>query len=182
MDYNDEMTKTRRKAIYSFAESIRAGLQLKTPVDLELIVNQLRGKIAEETLDEDISGKIEKNEEHFTITLNNNHSQSRKNFTIAHELGHLFLHMGYMIDKDKWNSIDKYIDSPYYRIGHSEEEYEANQFAGALLMPQDEYKNFVDNNKDSDNSIVVSKISEHFNVSDDAALTRGKWLGIFEWD
>ncbi len=27
---------------------------------------------------------------------------NRKSFTIAHELGHLFLHMGYIIDEERW--------------------------------------------------------------------------------
>ena len=183
MNYYEIMTKQRRDAIYIFAEKIRASLSLKTPVNLYNITkDQLGGDICEMQLDEDISGKIQKTSGSFKITLNNFHSQARKNFTIAHELGHLFLHMGYMINQAKWDAINEYIDSPYYRIGYSEEEYEANHFAGALLMPREEYRKFVEENKDCDNSIEISKISEYFDVSDDAALTRGKWLGIFGWD
>ena len=99
---------------------------------------------------------------------------------IAHELGHLFLHMGYLVNPDKWNAIDEYYDSPKYRQGYSEEEYEANQFAGAFLMPEKEYRQFVIEYS-KDNRINVNLIANHFNVSFDAALTRGKWLGIFQW-
>jgi len=183
MDYYDAMTKQRREAIYSFAEKIREILCPDPIVDLHaMTVDSLGGKVYEKRLDDDISGKIKKAGESFEITLNSGHSHYRKNFTMAHELGHLFLHMGYLTDEEKWNAIDEYIDSPYYRIGYSEEEYEANHFAGALLMPEKKYKAFVKENTDEDGLIDIPKISKHFDVSDDAALTRGKWLGVFRWD
>jgi len=182
MGYYHTMTKQRREAIYAFSDRIRASFQLNVPVNLSnFIQNILSGKITEDELEEDISGKIEKHEDSFKITLNSLHPRTRKNFTLAHELGHLFLHMGFMIDPEKWALIDEYIDSPYYRIGYSEEEYDANHFAGALLMPKEEYRKFVTENKNDDDTIDISKISSHFDVSDDAALTRGKWLGIFKW-
>jgi Zn-dependent peptidase ImmA (M78 family) len=89
--------------------------------------------------------------------------------------------MGYIIDKNKWDTIDEYIDSAKYRLGYSEEEYEANQFAASFLMPVDEYKKFV-RQKAVNNKISIDTISSHFNVSHDAALTRGRWLGIFAWE
>jgi len=181
MGYDDDMTRERREAIYSFAEKIRKVLELGVPVDLCQVIESLGGEIWEEELDRDISGKINKVDEKFMITLNSLHPDNRKNFTLAHELGHLFLHMGYITDPEKWANINEYVDSPYYRIGYSEEEYEANQFAGALLMPRDEYKKFLDANGDG-NRINISKISRYFNVSDEAALTRGKWLGFFRWN
>ena len=177
------MTKQRRDAVYSLAEELRVLYNLATPVNLYGVArDSLGGEIAEESLDDDISGKIEKKGESFKITLNSNHPPNRKNFTLAHELGHLFLHMGFMIDSEKWESIKEYIDSPYYRIGYSEEEYDANHFAGALLMPKVEYMKFVREHKNDDNTMDISKVSDYFKVSDDAALTRGKWLGVFRWD
>jgi Zn-dependent peptidase ImmA (M78 family) len=176
------MVAQRRRAIYKIAENIRSALKLKTPADLHsAITDMLQGECVEAVLDDDISGKIKKIGNSFKITINRKHSGKRKNFTIAHELGHLFLHMGYLTDPEIWDSINEYIDSPYYRMGYSEEENEANQFAGALLMPEAEYKEFV-RNAVKNQKINISLISSHFDVSDDAALTRGKWLGIFDWD
>jgi Zn-dependent peptidase ImmA (M78 family) len=177
------MTRQRREAIYTVSEKIRSILKLKTPVDLYSTVKDvLNGDCIEDKLDEDIAGKIEKKDNTFKITLNITDSPKRKNFTLAHELGHLFLHMGYLLDMEKWNSIDEYIDSPYYRMGYSEEEYEANHFAGSLLMPENEYHHFVKENISPQRTISIPALSDHFNVSDDAALTRGRWLGIFSWD
>ena len=55
-------------------------------------------------------------------------SSERRKFTIAHELGHLFLHMGYMIDSDLWEQQE---NATFYRAGNSSEEYQANEFAAA---------------------------------------------------
>jgi Zn-dependent peptidase ImmA (M78 family) len=176
------MTRQRREAIYAVSKEIRSILKLETPVNLNsTIKDKLYGECIEGRMDDDISGKIEKTGNTFKITLNNTNSSKRNNFTLAHELGHLFLHMGYMLDMEKWNTINEYIDSPYYRMGYSEEEYEANHFAGSLLMPEDEYHKFVKENISPQRTISIPEISDHFNVSEDAALTRGRWLGIFSW-
>jgi Zn-dependent peptidase ImmA (M78 family) len=38
-------------------------------------------------------------------------SEERRKFTIAHELGHLFLHMGYLLDSDLWSGQDEKIST-----------------------------------------------------------------------
>jgi Zn-dependent peptidase ImmA (M78 family) len=176
------MTILRRRAIETLTKRIRVFTKVSTPVDLLSVIELFNGKIQYECFeDDDIAGKIEKEGESFVITVNKEQSELRINFTIAHELGHLFLHMGYIIDKNKWDAIDEYIDSAKYRLGYSEEEYEANQFAASFLMPAEEYKEFVRLSA-VNNKIPIDKISSHFNVSHDAALTRGRWLGIFAWE
>jgi Zn-dependent peptidase ImmA (M78 family) len=176
------MTRVRRQAIEELSNVIRGVIDVSIPINLETIVEKIGGNIRENDLkDKNIAGKVEKNDKTFTITLNKNQSSLRNNFTIAHEIGHLFLHMGYMVDQKKWNSIDDYIDSAKYRLGYSEEEYEANHFAASFLMPEKEYRKFITDNK-VDNKIDIKKLSSYFQVSDDAAITRGKWLGIFPWD
>lgn len=175
------MTYERRQIIENFAYAIRTQLSVSTPVNMQQVINQLNGKLQAITFeDSSISGRIQKIGNSFEISYNAEHSPLRSEFTIAHELGHLFLHMGYLVDPAKWNSIDEYYDSPKYRQGYSEEEYEANQFAGAFLMPEDEYRQFIKNNS-INHRIAINSIAEKFGVSFDAALTRGKWLGIFEW-
>lgn len=177
------MTSNKRQIIDSLATTIRKALNLTIPFDPIDVVKLLNGDVLGITFeDPSISGRIQKKDKTFEISYDITQSKERINFTIAHELGHLFLHMGYLINDNKWNSIDEYYDSPKYRQGYSEEEYEANQFAGSFLMPKDEYVNFVRENIDTKtNSIKIHSIAKHFGVSFDAALTRGKWLGIFSW-
>lgn len=180
------MEYRKRQTINKIAYKIRDILKLETPVDLKRLVTSLKGKI--EYVDE-IDGKearIQKIEDEnfkFMITLPTYTMNQRDRFTIAHELGHLFLHMGYLVDKEKWKSIGTYKDSAYYRYGYSEEEYEANEFAGALLMPEAEFIQIANDNKSEDGETYeLDTIAEHFNVSIEAVKVRGRWLGLFEWE
>jgi len=172
------MKRRKTEAIYELAEKVRKILELTTPIDLHTIIEkQLKGNCIYEELNDDISGKIVREGDSFKITINEKLSSGKRNFTIAHELGHLFLHMGFLLNDKKWKSSVEYIDSVYYRIGYSEEEYEASQFAGALLMPGYEFREFLEKNKTDENTVDITLIADHFNVSNDDALTRGRWLG-----
>jgi Zn-dependent peptidase ImmA (M78 family) len=88
--------------------------------------------------------------------------------------------MGYIIDKAKWASIDEYKDSPKYRRGHSEEEFEAHEFAAAFLMPEAAYRHLV-GKYSTPQGVNLGPIAKAFNVSVDAARMRGRWLNILSW-
>jgi Zn-dependent peptidase ImmA (M78 family) len=70
---------------------------------------------------------------------------TRYRFTLAHEIGHRFLH-GYLYTQFKFNTIDGWIDTinnmPLYEI--EVVEGQANEFAGLVLVPRrilkDEFK------------------------------------------
>jgi Zn-dependent peptidase ImmA (M78 family) len=67
------------------------------------------------------------------IGVNESESEERKRFTIAHELGHLFLHKN-AVNYDQGGIM-------LFRDGHSSEgtdlrEVQANRFAAELLMPE----------------------------------------------
>ncbi|MBU1042179.1 MAG: ImmA/IrrE family metallo-endopeptidase [Proteobacteria bacterium] len=173
------MMNSRRTEINSLAESVRTACQLTIPVDVELAVARLGGQIVSEA-SVDYEAKIEKKGNGFLISLSVDSDENRKKFSVAHELGHLFLHMGYLVDDDKWKSIENYTDSVYYRYGYSVEEYEANEFAAALLMPASEFRKIAEKHREG-NSYKVQQIAHELHVSAEAVATRGKWLGIFQW-
>lgn len=177
------MTNQKRKVIEQFADEVRIGYNINSPVNIEDVVTILNGSIKQVLipLPHNSSGRITKAGDSFLIEVPMNDSKTRQNFTIAHELGHLFLHMGFMLDQDKWDKADTYNDSAYYRFGYSEEEYEANAFAGAFLMPEEDYRQFIEKNAKK-NRIDVNKVAKHFKISRQAATIRGQWLGIFNWD
>lgn len=85
--------------------------------------------------------------------------------------------MGFQTDIKIWKQQN---DRLYYRNGNSELEYQANEFAAALLMPQDEYETIMDCNTQG-NLVNTSEIARYFHVSVDAAANRGKWLGYLRW-
>jgi len=178
------MTKVRRNQINELAEAIREEANLSTPLSLENLenfVHELGGDIRYDILDDDTDGLIQRNNNNFVITLNNANfsTDERKKFTLSHEIGHLFLHMKYL-NEEEWENSENYEDTTYARSGYSEEEYDANEFAAALLMPKNEFKRVV-NDYTEDKICDISAVANHFGVSTDAAINRGKWLGIFQW-
>jgi len=70
----------------------------------------------------------EQRPESTTILVNDQDAKVRQRFTIAHELGHYFLHI-------KERDTDEPIIS--FRSDNSPREREANSFAAALLVPED---------------------------------------------
>jgi len=179
------MTRARRNQINELVEAIREEANLSTPLsleDLNQFVEELGGTVNYDELDDDTDGFIIRDENDFTITLNNANfaSDEREKFTLCHELGHLFLHMQYL-DRDAWAEAENYQDTAYARNGYSEEEYDAHEFAAALLMPKDEYKEVVSDNTNDEKTCNITAVAQHFGVSIEAASNRGKWLGVLKW-
>lgn len=165
-----------RKYISELARRVMNVYGIKTPIsNIEDFVRILGGEIETKTDFDDLcDGTIRKSGEHsFVIALSPFQSEQRKMFTIAHELGHLFLHMGFMVDKELWEKQDQKV---YTRFGTSEQEYQANEFAASLLMPEELYKQVIENNTKG-NGVNMSQVASHFNVSITAAINRGKFLG-----
>jgi Zn-dependent peptidase ImmA (M78 family) len=176
------MNAERRRQINEFAVTLRAALDVKSPVDMQKIVSLLGGKIRYvEPSEIPYEAIIEKSGDSFLITLTNDKKRARHNFSIAHELGHLFLHMGYIVAPEKWQKTETYEDSIRARHGFTEEELEANEFSGALLMPRDEFISIAQKYR-KDGLYQLNKIGEHFDTSSQAVKTRGQWLNVFKWD
>lgn len=175
------MTPEKRRKISELANSVRGALNLSSPIDIDAAVARLGGTLEfVEPSEMEYEAIVEKVGDGFRIRIANDRAEGRRNFSAAHEIGHLFLHMGYIVMPEKWDNITTYEDSVRARHGYSEEEYEAHQFAAAFLMPEDE---FVSAAADAyeDGRYNLARIAAHFNVSAEAAKTRGQWLGLFSW-
>ena len=173
------MNSMLRDKINELASTVLRCYEITPPItDIAKEVGKLGGEIKEDcSLGVFSDGKIEKQGDSFSISVPTSQSSARKNFTIAHELGHLFLHMGYKIDKELWESPENKV---YNRSGNSEFELQANEFAAAFLMPKELYKKVMDENTVG-NTVYIAKVAKFFNVSIDAASYRGKWLGYLQW-
>ena len=182
-----------RKYISELAQRVMDVYNIKTPiVDMESIVQRLGGTIEEKSDFDDLcDGTIQKSgKSNFKITISPYQNNQRKNFTIAHELGHLFLHMGFGVDPDLWSRqlflhmgfmTDRKLwntqdEKVYGRFGTSEQEYQANEFAAALLMPENIYKDILDEHSRG-NKVNMNEVAKYFKVSLSAAINRGKFLG-----
>lgn len=177
------MKSERRKQVRRLAEQIREALKLSVPVDIEKAVMLLGGRINRPSLEDgtpEASVKRIENsapELQFEINVQDGSSDQRYRFSVAHEIGHLFLHMGFLTEA--WDQADEYKDSVMYRFGYSTEEIEAHEFAGAFLIPEGEFKARIDIEAEG-GRVNLEAIADHFNVSKPAARARGRYLGILD--
>lgn len=126
--------------------------------------------------DKDFAGAIKKFTEGITIFVNSSHSEKRKLFTIAHELGHFFLHFN-----DLDNGIISYRHAELYANYSPEErkkEEDANHFAAELLMPKDTFISFFIKNSTQPFDKLVSEMAGFFGVSEAAIKIRMSYLDL----
>lgn len=150
---------------------------ISTPIQIVSIANFYGFKVYQTPMDDNVSGMIlsdEKNIKNFNhnkiIVINANHPDTRKRFTIAHELGHYIL-------QNKPDSCYAHRDLGSY----DSDEKNANSFASALLMPEKDVLNQVEalrqQSPDINNLSLTSLIANNFDVSLSAAQVRLKKLG-----
>lgn len=160
--------------IEELADQILKDNDMSIPVDLLELAANMGINIYEMDLDEwNASGMISRERGITEVYIDENESATRKRFTIAHEFGHLFLHMEEDVDS---NFLDG--EPVLYRRGKDNfstdpsKEREANRFAAALLMParivQDEWKM----------SYSVGRMALKFLVSPQAMENRLRTLGL----
>lgn len=175
------MNRRKRELIESLVEIIRSELSIPCPIeDIDSLVNLLGGELVLINDPLLLDGRVYKldNDEgcKFRIEINKDTSKNRKKFTVAHELGHLFMHMGYIFNSEVWEQ--QKTGDCYLRSGYSEKEYEANEFAAALLMPKAELSKYIDALEGPE--VNLSEVADHFNVSALAAFNRCKFLDLID--
>ena len=180
---NQLLSKTRLQEIedlacHQLATASSSGYDLSHIVDA---IVQREGLHLMEAELEDISGVLYKNTHGaWIILLNREDSTRRKLFTIAHELGHYFLHRDLQ---------DEFVDGAFVHncFGRSEDskyqdlEVEANEFAGNLIMPKAHIDALMqsvqrDPKQKPMDSEEVSQMAAYFKVSPHAMLVRLKNL------
>lgn len=97
---------------------------------------------------------------------------NRFRFSIAHELGHKFLHEDFFkqLGIDSNESWLDFMDSEICDKDYSMLEYHANLFAGMILMPKDQFL------LDLQNKTTPQKLSSKYGVSVDAIKKRSIFL------
>ena len=119
----------------------------------------------------DISGLIARSAAETVIGVNARQHPTRQRFTIAHELGHLFLHYpialkshpGLPMVATRWVGEGDAV--------HQRSEWEANWFAAAFLMPSEKFVLYYEDH-------APAQCAKKFDVSLPAVENRAKSLGL----
>ena len=166
-----------------------------TNQDIERIANSLRQSVISKTGDNDLRGRqllaatlkltggrieliddpsvqeveggslVIHGEANYTVYLSPYTTPLRDNFTIAHELGHYILH--YVLQKPKPAT-----PVGFTRYGSGPIEWQANRFAGAFLIPAEQFR--------QEYQLTAGDgflLAGHFGVSRPAIEARGESLG-----
>ena len=166
--------KEIRKRAYAFREKCKVSCY--GIIDLFKDCERLGYKVLRYPLGEGADlGIVMKKDNDIIIFTNTCSRLAREIFTLAHEIGHVILHM---------ESSVSFIDdaSTITGRGTDEKEQEATYFASCLLMPEDEIDKFLDleisDFKENRLSAMdIARIMSEFNVSFEMALNRLENLG-----
>lgn len=126
--------------------------------------------------EDDISGAIIRNSHRVVIAVNPEHHSNRQRFTIAHELGHYFLH-----ESEVYEHVDQRFSVAWRKTDPSGGvdwlEVEANRFAAELLIPTKFLTKDLNSLKEIDRRTTVL-LASRYGVSKDAMRFRLTNLGI----
>lgn len=107
--------------------------------------------------------KKDKDSARSIILINSNRPVERQRFTLAHELGHFFLH------SKKGETLYR-LDETDYLEDIEAVETEANYFAASILMPERQFMERVRRGE------RIEDIADFFGVSLKAAVVRLRWI------
>lgn len=157
-----------KHSISSFSENVADYCELAIGEALEPLVEHLGGKILyghSSVQDVDGGSIVARDFDDFDIVLSEYTSPNRDRFTIAHELGHLFLHLKKVQEQnpDCGMRATRWVDEAD-KI-QQRAEWEANWFAAAFLMPEEQFLEAVE-------AQGIDFAAAKFNVSVSAATVR----------
>ena len=136
----------------------------RCPLDVEGLAKFLGIEVRFENLKGDISGILEKNDAKWIMRVNKKHHPHRQRYTIAHELGHYCLHR---------HQESIFEDVIFFRgLKPTETEWQANQFASEILMPDYEFSKAIE-----EGITDIEQLAKRFCVSSMAVRVRAKQLG-----
>lgn len=162
-DAADCATWVSKHDIDSWASSVAKWCKFKPGASVMEVVGRLGGRIEYDDPSESPEGGtiFIHGPSDFDIVLSTWTSPRRDQFTLAHELGHYFLHSDFG-------------NTPLVaaRSGSGRSEWEANWFAAGFLMPADLFRPIVESGGSA------ASIAEHFGVSASAVDIRMKSLGL----
>lgn len=177
MNIIDVIKDQKEQLIYSkYASSV--------PFDVISFARNLGIEVIENSeLPESTSGYIKEfNNKKIVICVNKSHYFNRKRFTVAHELGHYFLHReklkeGVLEEVHREKLKNNIYNNAMYRDSNQVDsldiENAANDFGANLLMPEMYFVKLW--NRDD---FSIRDMAKYFLVSESAIITRARFLDL----
>ena len=150
-------------------------LSLEEPINFQSLLYSLNVITVFKPLSRGFSGMSQKTEEHNFMLINSNHSLGKQNFTICHELYHIYFQDDFtsmICDTGHFNKKDKI-------------EYRADCFAADLLLPEFGIVELIPINERRLNLISLQtllKIEHYYLCSRAALLYRLKTMSLINSD
>ena len=161
-------SKLSYSAIATYAEQIAREHEV-IGADGHVNVHELLEKLGGEIVVDDRAESLEvRDKGDFTVIIPTHTSQLRDRFTIAHELGHYFLHYR----APETHRVGERI-SIFTRLGRNVAETQANVFASNLLMPEEHFEAAYMQLRGD-----MAMVARRFEVSVPAARVRAEYLGF----
>ena len=145
------------------------------PVDVEEIARKIGLQVVHRPASDDQSGMLVVKSGVAMVIANELHSETRKRFTIGHELGHFLMH---------WKPGRE----AFFRDGRSSEgvhaqEIQANAFAAALLMPASVVRRLTEGKRITPLDVEeIDGLADTFGVSSQAMSIRLQDLKVLRLD
>lgn len=168
-----------RKKIRALVEALlKEHLITSAPIQVETIARSTGAEIIKDDLgDAALSGFAIHKAGSKIIGVNSTESDARQRFTIAHELGHLFLHKDTTVNYDQGGMMLFRTADHSSTDGTDVKEIEANRFAAELLMPEsllriDLAQEGLTDLEADDAPGIISKLADKYEVSFQAMSIR----------
>jgi Zn-dependent peptidase ImmA (M78 family) len=178
------LQRVRKLYIQQLAKDLLRRNDIESPaVDVRGIARNLGIVVVEDDANDEIAGFLIKNynDSAALIGVNRKHSEARRRFTIAHELGHFFLHEYDGVHFDGKNSGSQmFLRDTRASEGTHIEEREANLFAAELLMPKSLLEKDIDKIVEiafTDEDPNLKRMAKEYKVSTQALTYRLTNLG-----
>ena len=150
------------------------GLGATDPVSLSSLILKLDVQIVFKKLNQQFSGMSVKMDNHAFVLINSNHPIGRQNFTVCHELYHVFVQEESRLHSCIIEGFDK----------KDREEYAANMFASFFLMPSEGVIGLIPEyeikKKNKVSLPTILKIEQFYQCSRSATLYRLQSLGLID--
>ncbi|MZU11653.1 ImmA/IrrE family metallo-endopeptidase, partial [Bifidobacterium longum] len=169
--YNASKTTDKKMIIQHLAEKARIELNIKNNKELLYKLEMSGISILEKNMGAEIDAYSVWTKENrpFIILGNRKKSSVRRNFDLAHELGHLLMHR--LIDMDSLSKEE-----------HKGIEKEANDFASYFLLPEQEFINDFKQIKKKSNPYSYVEMKMKYMVSIIALEYRAYKLGLLSFE